>query len=275
MGRFVSLRFPRSRALCWLGLAGLVAACSPAQPEPPAAGAAAPRSGWRLAPAPAGAPDAPPSRAASPAARPPVAPPPPAKLEVPGWEILLPYLEGEASWYGPGFHGRRTANGEVYNQYALTAAHPMLPLGTQVEVVNLDNRRRVWVRINDRGPYAKGRILDLSRVAAEYLGLIGPGTARVRIAVVRWPDSLDARLGLEAYRQWVVQVAAYPEPERAEARRQDLQERFGSVPFFIDRTPGGRYAVVAGPYGEEDAGRQVAGRLRHHGYAPLVRSYRK
>ena len=92
--------------------------------------------------------------------------------------------EGIASWYGPGFHGRRTANGEIYDQYELTAAHQTLPLGTRVMVTSLTNGRVVEVRINDRGPFVGGRVLDLSYAAARVLGMIGPGTMPVRIEVV-------------------------------------------------------------------------------------------
>lgn len=88
---------------------------------------------------------------------------------------------GLASWYGPGFHGQPTASGEIYNQNALTAAHPTLPLGTRVEVTNLTNGKSVQVRINDRGPFVRGRTIDLSHGAARKLGMIEPGVSRVRI----------------------------------------------------------------------------------------------
>jgi rare lipoprotein A len=91
---------------------------------------------------------------------------------------------GVASWYGPGFDGNRTANGEIYDQYELTAAHPSLPLGTRAMVTNLDNGRAVEVRINDRGPFVGGRAIDLSYGAARALRMVGPGTARVRIEVL-------------------------------------------------------------------------------------------
>ncbi len=91
---------------------------------------------------------------------------------------------GVASWYGPGFHGRHTANGEVYDQHALTAAHPTLPLPSYVRVRNLENGREVTVRVNDRGPYANDRIIDLSRGAASRLGMLENGTARVRVEFV-------------------------------------------------------------------------------------------
>ena len=89
--------------------------------------------------------------------------------------------EGVASWYGPGFHGKTTANGERYNQYAMTAAHKLLPLGTRVRVTHLGNGRSIVVRVNDRGPFIGDRVIDLSRAAATRLYMIGPGTARVRI----------------------------------------------------------------------------------------------
>jgi len=92
--------------------------------------------------------------------------------------------EGVASWYGPGFHGRRTANGEIYDQYDLTAAHTSLPLGTRVMVTSLTNGRAVEVRINDRGPFVGGRVIDLSYAAARVLGMIGPGTMPVRVEVL-------------------------------------------------------------------------------------------
>lgn len=91
---------------------------------------------------------------------------------------------GTASWYGRAFHGRRTANGERFNMNAMTAAHPTLPLSTLVRVTNLDNGRSVTVRVNDRGPFARGRIIDLSRAGARALGFEARGTARVRVSVV-------------------------------------------------------------------------------------------
>lgn len=89
--------------------------------------------------------------------------------------------EGLASWYGPGFHGKSTSSGETYNQYAMTAAHKILPLGTRVRVTHLGNGRSILVRINDRGPFVDDRIIDLSRAAATRLEMMGTGTARVRV----------------------------------------------------------------------------------------------
>ena len=91
---------------------------------------------------------------------------------------------GRASWYGRDFHGRKTANGERYDMYQMTAAHRILPMHTRVVVTNLENGRRAEVRINDRGPFVKNRIIDLSYAAASALGVVGPGTARVRLETV-------------------------------------------------------------------------------------------
>lgn len=93
--------------------------------------------------------------------------------------------EGTASWYGPGFDGRRTASGERFDADALTAAHRTLPFGTRVRVRNLENGREVTVRINDRGPTLRDRIVDVSEGAARSLGMVRAGLARVRLTVVR------------------------------------------------------------------------------------------
>lgn len=100
--------------------------------------------------------------------------------------VQEPHYEavGVASYYGGKFHGRRTASGERYNMYDLTAAHPVLEFGRRVEVINLKNGRKVRVRINDRGPFKKGRIIDLSYAAAKKIGMLTRGIARVRIRVV-------------------------------------------------------------------------------------------
>ncbi len=97
-------------------------------------------------------------------------------LSAEGYEAV-----GTASWYGPGFHGKRTSSGERFNQNAMTAAHTILPFQSEIEVTNLRNGRSVVVRINDRGPFSDSRIIDLSRAAAVRLDMIGTGTARVRL----------------------------------------------------------------------------------------------
>ena len=105
---------------------------------------------------------------------------------------------GQASWYGPGFHGRRTANGERYNQWDWSAAHKTLPLGTYVRVVREDNGREVILQINDRGPYVAGRIIDVSKRGAEELNMIRRGVAPVRVEELQlkdaWRDDFSDRL---------------------------------------------------------------------------------
>ncbi|MEM9264064.1 MAG: septal ring lytic transglycosylase RlpA family protein [Cyanobacteria bacterium P01_F01_bin.13] len=111
------------------------------------------------------------------------APPPPAPPQ--RVAAVRSSHSGMASWYGPGFHGRQSASGESFNQYAMTAAHRTLPFGTEVRVTNLNNGRQVVVRINDRGPFSHGRIIDLSAGAARVIGLQAAGVGPVQIEVLR------------------------------------------------------------------------------------------
>jgi rare lipoprotein A len=100
--------------------------------------------------------------------------------EEPGYDAV-----GIASWYGRRYHGRRTASGEIFDMNSATAAHPTLPFGTRVQVTNLENGRSVVLRINDRGPFVRRRIIDVSRRAAQVLGFVQKGTARVRVQLVQ------------------------------------------------------------------------------------------
>src|SRR5262245_39141366 len=93
-------------------------------------------------------------------------------------------LSGTASWYGPGFHGKKTASGEIYDQNKLTAAHKTLPLGSKARITNLDNGNAVEVEINDRGPFVEGRVIDVSRAAAGALGFVKSGTAPVQVELI-------------------------------------------------------------------------------------------
>lgn len=123
-------------------------------------------------------------RTAGPGPEPP-SPPPVARERVPTpAPTPLPAQKGIASWYGPGFDGRETANGEVYDQDAMTAAHPSLAFGTRVRVTRVATGRSVVVRINDRGPYVEHRVIDLSRAAGQALDLMRPGIARVRVEIL-------------------------------------------------------------------------------------------
>ncbi len=133
--------------------------------------------------------------------------------------------EGLASWYGAKFHGRPTASGEPYNMYAFTAAHKILPLGTYVLVTNLENGRRVVVRINDRGPFVPGRIIDLSYAAARALGMVEKGVVRVRIvALAEKGRRPDFRHG-----EFYLQVGSFTRYANAVKLREKLAQRFPLV----------------------------------------------
>jgi len=127
--------------------------------------------------------------------------------------------EGLASWYGEPYHGRPTAAGPRYDMNEMTAAHRTLPFGTVVRVTNLESDREAEVVINDRGPFVAGRIVDLSRAAADHLGVIGPGIAPVRLTVVRAGD------GMPGATCWEVQVGAFAKVENVARAERDLASR--------------------------------------------------
>ena len=183
---------------------------------------------------------------------------------------------GVASWYGPGFHGNRTANGEIYDQYELTAAHPSLPLGTRAMVTNLANGRSVEVRINDRGPFVGGRAIDLSYAAAHTLAMIGPGTAPVRIEVLGPLAPPVPRLVAAAPRDlpeahYSVEVAALGDPEKAEHLRRVLAERFPDAFVTpIDATARRYYRVRLGPYPMHGVAQARAELVNRLGYPAII-----
>jgi len=107
------------------------------------------------------------------------------RLPSTGSETIGEEFSGEASYYGPKFHGKKTANGEIFDMYKKSAAHRTLPFNTILEVTNLDNQKRVIVRVNDRGPFVKGRILDLSYQAAREIDMISSGVARVKVRILK------------------------------------------------------------------------------------------
>lgn len=171
---------------------------------------------------------------------------------------------GVASWYGPGFHGRTTSNREIYDMYDMTAAHRELPFGSHVMVTNLDNQRSVVVRINDRGPFVKGRIIDLSYAAARMLEMVEPGTARVRIELIpeMSPDPGDARFS--------VQVGSFSNESNARDLLRRMKNRYPEA--YISAFKTGRQAyhrVRIRARSREDAMR-LARRLRDEGFPVLV-----
>lgn len=176
-----------------------------------------------------------------------------------GWQE-----EGEASWYGPGFHGRQTASGEVYDMEAMTAAHRELPFGSRVRVVNLDNGREARVRINDRGPFARGRVLDLSRAAAREIDMLGSGTARVRIEVLEGVAEPVARARTSASVPipegcMLVQVGAFAELRNAAELTRRLEARGEQVRQVRGRD--GLVRVLVGPFATENETRRMLERF--------------
>ena len=139
---------------------------------------------------------------------------------------------GISSWYGRKFHGRKTSNGEIYNMYAMTAAHKTLPMDTWVSVHNLENNKKIVVRINDRGPFVSGRIIDLSYTGANRIGIVGPGTAKVRVTALGRATSYSQKtkdpIAFKPVDYWkgnfTVQVGAFQVKANAEKYRQDLSK---------------------------------------------------
>ena len=172
---------------------------------------------------------------------------------------------GLASWYGPDFHGRPTSSREIYDMNDMTAAHPSLPFGTRVMVTNLDNERTAAVRVNDRGPFVKGRIIDLSYAAARVLGMIGPGTARVRLEV------LSAEPGVAApASRFVLQVGAFAVQENAYALKRQLESHYEGVYVAPYQTPNRTYYRVRIKAKDRDGALQTARRLADEGYPVIL-----
>ncbi len=144
--------------------------------------------------------------------------------------------KGIASWYGKKFHGRRTANGEIYNMHKISAAHKTLPMGTWVKVLNLDNGKKLTVRINDRGPFVRGRIIDLSYKAAQHLGVARPGMAKVKIVALgkasKPSDSsrTTTYVPLDYWKgNFTVQVGAFTIKNNAEKLRDKLSRKYDNA----------------------------------------------
>ena len=183
---------------------------------------------------------------------------------------------GIASWYGTKFHGRKTSNGEIYNMHAMTAAHKTLPLPVFVHVRNLDNGRTAVVRVNDRGPFIDGRIIDLSYAAAKKLGVDVPGTANVEIAVVSGanakPDNTVRTIPLtdqvEREAPLFIQMGSFASQENASNLVRDLKNANESSARIskLETDQGLFYRVRVGPLFDLDEANAVVQRLRNKGF---------
>jgi rare lipoprotein A len=172
--------------------------------------------------------------------------------------------EGNASWYGEPFHGRRASNGEIYDMYKLTAAHRTLPFETMVRVTNLSNGKSTVVRITDRGPFVDNRIIDLSLAAAREVDSVGPGVVPVRVEVL---GDVDPTAGF-----FTVQVGAFRDRANAERLRDRLNASYS--PIYIqqyDSPDGVFYRVRVGRISGEDAAHQFGEQLHgREGFTPFV-----
>ena len=173
---------------------------------------------------------------------------------------------GYASWYGPKFHGRRTSSGEAFNMYDMTCAHRTLPLGTILLVTNLENGRSVVVRVNDRGPFVKGRIIDLSYAAARALGMVDKGVVKVRIKVLGFSK------GYRSKSYWV-QAAAFL--DRIKAIKLARRLRKHGAKIIAERTRGVMlYKVRFGPFKTKQEAERKARELAKNGIFSFIVSPR-
>jgi rare lipoprotein A len=167
------------------------------------------------------------------------------------------YFErGVASWYGPGFHAAATSNGERYDMYAMTAAHPTLPIPSYVRVTHLRNKRSVVVRVNDRGPFHPGRIIDLSYAAAFKLGYIQAGSAQVEIEAIL--AGQDQQAAAAVY----LQVGAFSSRDNAESLRARVTQELALLQDAVQVMLAGElWRLHVGPYRSEEDARPIAERI--------------
>ncbi len=194
-------------------------------------------------------------------------------------KISASELEGLASYYAEPYHGRRTANGEIFDTYeALTAAHKTLPFNTMVRVTNKDNGREVEVRINDRGPFVRGRVIDLSLRAAREIDMVRSGVAPVEVKILKAGDG--ARLpantkppeesGAPAGVLYGVQVGAFESRRAAEDLKKDLERKYSSVTIQTVTGDKTLYRVRVGREKDLDKANDLASELRKEEFQPFV-----
>lgn len=179
-------------------------------------------------------------------------------------------IKGIASWYGREYHGRTTANGEIYNMYGITAAHKTLPFGTIVKVTRKENGKSVILKINDRGPFIEGREIDLSFGAARALDMVNDGIAPVQIAILKLPGpSIRAIAG-----DYTLQVGSFIIKTNAEQLQQILRQAHSDVYIATRETWKGRYyRVRLGRFKSRESAEELASRLRQKGYVVYLTRY--
>lgn len=180
----------------------------------------------------------------------------------PDLRVARSEIYGIASWYGDPFHGQRTSNGEVYDMHTMTAAHRTLPFQTVIRVHNLDNGKKVQVRLNDRGPFVKGRIIDLSHAAAQEIDMVRPGTARVRLEILRIETVTESL---------AIQVGSFTQESRAHALKRKLEGDYDPVTVSLFRTSRGMFhRVLVGDFPSRKKAREALEALRSEGLEGFV-----
>jgi rare lipoprotein A len=255
-------KLPNLLAACAAStLLALAAGCSHRQqvaytPPPPPA----------VAPVPTAPPEA--SSSAPPVSAPPGKPTAAIGIDEQFVETHAPiYSEtGTASWYGPPYHNREGANGEVYNEHHISAAHRTLPMGSLIKVTNLRTGQSAVMHVTDRGPFVQGRILDLSMAAAKELSVWGPGTAQVRIDVYSTPHPLDTG------GRWCVQIGAFDHAGEALHLQAKLEREYRTANVIEFEGPTGYWVRIRPEHDDRTIAMEIANRLRpSEGEAWLVR----
>ncbi|EPZ0829927.1 septal ring lytic transglycosylase RlpA [Vibrio cholerae] len=172
---------------------------------------------------------------------------------------------GKASWYGKKFHGHLTSNGEIYDMYSMTAAHKTLPIPSYVKVTNTDNGKSTVVRVNDRGPFHDGRIIDLSYAAAYKIGVVQAGTANVRIEVITVDKPTKPRpKSKNNALEYVIQVVSSQHIERVRTLAQNLGQNL-SAPSFVEST-NNTHRLFLGPFTDDDLTQTLLEQVKSAGY---------
>jgi rare lipoprotein A len=182
------------------------------------------------------------------------------------------FQQGVASWYGPSFHGNPTANGELYDMWALTAAHRTLPFGTQVLVQSVDTGKAVTVRINDRGPFIRDRIIDLSYGAARELAMIGKGTENVSLRILGSTNIHSAQKTNEGTDRYWIQIGSFSTLTQAVSLHERLAHNYPNIRLTTVDLPSGQWhRVQVGTYSSEKEAKNVALELeKQYALDPLL-----
>jgi rare lipoprotein A len=168
--------------------------------------------------------------------------------------------KGVASWYGPGFNGKRTANGEIYDQYSMTAAHQFAPLGTWAVVTNLENGKQAKVRINDRGPFVAGRVIDLSYAAAQKIGMVRNGTAPVEVVFFGEAPELPDK-------KYYIQTGSFSTRDYALLMESQLQKKHSTTKIV---SADDYFKVLIGPFDSRGVAEREKRNFSQEGYEAFV-----